>query len=426
MAAAAGAALAGAAGRAMGAAAEGASPASPAAGGKRPRTILLRSSWQTVNIGDIGHTPGALTLIERYLPDAEVILWPTSVGNGVDVMLMKRFPRLKIVTCRLDRDGKPLDDATRDAFARADLMVHGSGPSVVAAKHLAAWHKATGKPYGVYGVTVGTVTEDLRDLLSGAAFVFCRDTVSLEVIKSKGVRSPVMEFAPDATFAIDLRDDARAAVYLKAAGLEDRRFICAIPRLRHTPYYRIRGTPPTAEDHRKEAEANRYKEVDHAKLREAIVTWVRKTGLKVLACPEMTYEMALAKEMLVDPLPDDVRRQVVWRETYWQPDEAASVYARAHTVVSIEMHSPIMAAAMGTPAFYVRTPTDTSKGQMWRDVGLKDWIFEIDDVRGEDIARTLLAVHADYPAAQATLAKAMEFVRRRQKETMGVVARTLG
>ena len=30
---------------------------------RRPR-IVLRSSWQTVNIGDIGHTPGVLTLLD--------------------------------------------------------------------------------------------------------------------------------------------------------------------------------------------------------------------------------------------------------------------------------------------------------------------------------------------------------------------------
>src|SRR5690606_32638264 len=40
--------------------------------------ILLRSSWQIVNIGDIAHTPGVLALIERYLPEAEVRLWASN------------------------------------------------------------------------------------------------------------------------------------------------------------------------------------------------------------------------------------------------------------------------------------------------------------------------------------------------------------
>ena len=33
------------------------------------RKILLRSSWQTVNIGDIAHTPGMLRLLEQHRPD---------------------------------------------------------------------------------------------------------------------------------------------------------------------------------------------------------------------------------------------------------------------------------------------------------------------------------------------------------------------
>src|SRR4249920_3028765 len=57
-------------------------PASAWRQNARPtKTILLRSSWQTVNIGDIGHTPGVLRLIERHLPGVDVRLWPSDVGK---------------------------------------------------------------------------------------------------------------------------------------------------------------------------------------------------------------------------------------------------------------------------------------------------------------------------------------------------------
>ena len=58
---------------------------------KRKPRVLLRSSWQTVNIGDIAHTPGALALLEKHIPDAEVRLWPSKVDNGVAELLKKRF-----------------------------------------------------------------------------------------------------------------------------------------------------------------------------------------------------------------------------------------------------------------------------------------------------------------------------------------------
>ena len=64
---------------------------------KRPQ-ILLRSSWQTVNIGDIAHTPGVLALLEKHIPEAEVRLWPSKVTDGVDTILAARFPKLKIVS----------------------------------------------------------------------------------------------------------------------------------------------------------------------------------------------------------------------------------------------------------------------------------------------------------------------------------------
>jgi len=68
-----------------------------------------------------------------------------------------------------------------------------------------------------------------------------------------------------------------------------------------------------------------------------------------------------------------VKPNVIWRDMFWSADEANSVYARAVTIVSAECHSPIMALSQGTPAFYVRNPVDTVKGQMFRDLGLADW-----------------------------------------------------
>jgi polysaccharide pyruvyl transferase WcaK-like protein len=387
-------------------------------GGPADRTILLRSSWQTVNIGDIGHTPGALQVFKDYLPKTtQLILWPSSVDNGVAELLKAYFPALTIAEGKIDENGLPSTPALKAAFEQADMFVHGSGPSVLAQSHMEAWRKLTGKPYGVFGVTVGDeLDERLTDLLNGAAFVYLRDTISLNRLQNKGIKSPVLAFGPDATFAIPFRNDQKASAYLKANGLVDKQFICVIPRLRYTPYYKIHHTEPTTAQLRNATISDQYKEQDHAKLRETIIAWVRKTGLKVLACPEMTYEMEVAKELLVDPLPEDVKKNVVWRETYWLPDEATSVYERARALISLEMHSPIMAFQVNTPAFLIRQPTDTSKGQMWRDVGLSDWIFEVDSTRGEQITERLMAVHTDYPAALKKLAIARAFVKKRQQE----------
>ncbi|MCY7356063.1 MAG: polysaccharide pyruvyl transferase family protein [Rudanella sp.] len=384
----------------------------------KPKTILLRSSWQTVNIGDIGHTPGALQVFKQYLPkDTNVILWPSSVDNGVAELLQSYFPKLTIAKGKIDESGQLSTPELKAAFEQADVFVHGSGPYMLAQEHMEAWRKLTGKPYGIFGVTIGGDPDSrFVDLLNGAAFVYLRDTISLKVLQDKGIKSPVLAFGPDATFAIPFRNDQKASAYLRANGLVDKEFICVISRLRYTPYFRIHNREATPDELRRAGISDQFKEVDHAKLREVIIAWVRKTGLKVLACPEMTYEMELAKESLIDPLPADVKKNVAWRETYWLPDEATSVYERARALVSIEMHSPIMAFQVNTPALLIRQPTDTSKGQMWRDVGLSDWMFEIDSTTGPQITDRLMAVHTDYPAALKKLAVARAFVAERQQE----------
>ncbi|VTS12032.1 Uncharacterized protein OS=Rhodopirellula baltica SWK14 GN=RBSWK_03433 PE=4 SV=1 [Gemmata obscuriglobus UQM 2246] len=133
--------------------------------------------------------------------------------------------------------------------------------------------------------------------------------------------------------------------------------------------------------------------------------------------------MAVGKELLVDPLPADVKKSVVWRGDYWLTDEALSTYVRSAGLFGNEMHSPIMCVGNGVPAVVCRWAEQTSKGFMWADIGLKDWLFNMDEDKDRGrVAETVLALAADPKAAQEKAAKAREFVRQRQKETMKVLA----
>lgn len=395
---------------------------------KRPRRVVLRSSWQTVNIGDIAHTPGVLRLLEEHLPEVEVRLWPSKVDNGVEEMLRARFPKLKIVKGEED---------VRAAFAECDFLLHGSGPSLVAEKDVVKWSQATGKPYGVYGITLPTTGSastaatpsaafaQTIQVLSSAKFAFFRDSVSLALAKSKGCACPIMEFGPDGAFAVDLRDDAKATAFLKQNGLEEGKFLCCIPRLRYTPYWTL-PEKKAPFDEKKNARNEALKEHDHAPLRAAIVEVIRQTEMKVLICPEDQTQMAVGKEMLFDRLPDDVKAKAVWRPNYWLTGEAVSNYVRSAGLFGHEMHSPIMCIGNGIPAIVCRWAEQTSKGLMWRDIGLGEWLFDLDqeeEIPG--IVPAVLAMAKDPAAAKAKAMKAREFVQQRQRETMAVVGRAL-
>lgn len=380
--------------------------------GKNNPTILLVSGWQDVNIGDIGHTPGLLHVLETYLPKATIILWKRSNGEEVKKLLNKNFPKVKIIYGGVNKDKEVENPELKEVFQKADLMIHGSGPLLVGADNLSSWMKHTTKPFGVFGTTLENPSEYHQGILKKASFIYTRETKSIEHLKKVGITGEHVQFAPDATFFINIRDDDKGDAFLKANGLEDKKFICAIPRLRYTPYHKFNPNNngwDEAKIKKVEETNEKYKEIDHAKLREAMIAWVRETGNKVLVCPEMTYQVDIMDELLINPLPDDVKPFVIKRG-YWLPDEAASIYAKAHTVLSFECHSPIIAAANGTPCFYLRQPEDTIKGQMYYDLGFDDWTFEIEKTEGKQIADHLREVWKDYPKAKAKLKVSMDKV----------------
>ena len=77
----------------------------------KPKTIVLQSAWATHNIGDIGHTPGTLRVIEQHLPDVKVVLWAMQLDERVTAMLRARFPKVEIVRGSLVKespDNEPL------------------------------------------------------------------------------------------------------------------------------------------------------------------------------------------------------------------------------------------------------------------------------------------------------------------------------
>ena len=382
------------------------------ASAKANPTILLVSGWQDVNIGDIGHTPGLLHVLQTYIPDANIILWKRSNGEEVKKLLNKNFPKVKIIYGSVNKDKNVDNPEVMEAFEMADVMIHGSGPLLVGADNLASWMKHTAKPFGIYGTTLENPSEYHQGILQKAAFIYTRETKSIEHLKKVGITGEHVQFAPDATFFINIRDDKKAFSFLKENDLKDKKFICAIPRLRYTPYHKFNANNNgwNADRIKMVEETNeKYKEVDHAKLREAMIAWVRETGNKVLVCPEMTYQVEIMDELLIDSLPDDVKPFIVKRG-YWLPDEAASIYAKAHTVLSFECHSPIIAAANGTPCFYLRQPEDTIKGQMYYDLGFDKWTFEIDKTTGKQISDRLREVWDDYDKSKAELKIRMDKV----------------
>ncbi|PRB09328.1 polysaccharide pyruvyl transferase family protein [Microbacterium sp. MYb62] len=411
-------------------------------------TILLRSSWQTVNIGDVAHSPGALRALSRYAPGSRLILWPIHLDERERSMFARAFPEVEIVHGELLPDGTATTPELTAAIEAADVLVHGSAPSLVRAEDMISWAQATGKPYGFFGVSLdplnpvftGTLDEletmvrslgrgvlDAQDLeaLDGAAFIYCRDSITELFLRTLDLRSPVVEFGPDATFAFDVTDEESAAEIKRTHGLHDGEYLCVVPRVRWTPYFEMRGERPTVQDIRRTAYNALWVDHDLGVLAATIVDYVRRTGHQVLVVPEMAYAVGLAEAHFGDALPSDVRPYVQVLPRFWSAPEALTVYRDAEAVVSIECHSPLMAISQNTPAVYVRQPTDTVKGRMYDDVGAAGGSVEISD--GPLAALTALRRILDDPSgARAKTAATRERAQERLRAMVGRVISCAG
>ncbi|MEO7273239.1 MAG: hypothetical protein ABIX28_15580 [Vicinamibacterales bacterium] len=446
-----------------------------AAGQTRPVNILWRNAWAIVNIGDIGHVPGALALLRHYIPEAIVTLWAQQdlvfrgaiaqrarfPDGSVDAATVSRkvIPELRIVYGRLDQAGRADNPELEAAVAVADIMVIGSGAGVNAGADLLRFQARTSKPVGIFGATTdsfnftnfadGDASTDVQ-ALRACRFVFTRERTSLRLMDGEDVdgpdgaardnpnttvnetinRAPITvdlrglnkAFVPDTAFAFRVRDDRSADRFMKSHGLENGRFVCVVPRHRWTP-----NNSPTRQGESREVYNSYYAKEDHDKLRVAITTYVRKTGNKVALVPETIYALDVLGPWLKDGLPADVTGHVVVKDRFWLPDEAQSLFARAQAVVSLENHSPLLAAAAGTPFVMAHQPEDSFKGDMFADIGLGDWyVPDINRATGDEIAGRLMGIVSDLPAARAKLATAMAFVNERHRFGMMDVRRTLG
>ncbi len=404
--------------------------ASAYAASAKPKTILLQSAWDTVNIGDIGHTPGTLRIIEQHLPDVRVVVWAMKLDERVTAMLRRRFPKVEFLQGSLTGKGER-DEKLRQAIARADLFIRNSGMGQDTS-FMEFCHKI-GKPYGLYGqsyfpnMVEGKDAADRIALLNGATFIYCRDHKSLDILRKAGVKPPVLEFGPDGCFGIDVRDEDRGLATMKKLGLEDRKFITIqlrtnTAKLPGVDDKRVPSLNPLHPSPQQIADDERRAGV----YRDLITRWVKRTGFKVLIAPEVKKEMEHNKRLLHDLLPEDIRKHVVNLDYFWNADEAASVFARAHTAVCHEPHSLIIALANGTPVIHTYSEFHSPKCWMFEDIGLPEWLLEFDSTPAARMAETLFAIHDDYPAALAKVKKAMAFVEQRQVETMVVTKRLLG
>lgn len=436
------------------------------------------SSTPGGNIGDYSITPGLVTLLNRHFPAYRVTAIDQHRGGDVAERIdntLQGFPECDVV-------GDAVGDAYKAAFARlqqecggslppvndrnidlvferfaagvADelnrnyprfvacaqetrLLVYTSGMIAVYGEGtlaganfwgysirrsmplLAAWK--LGVPYGIYahsfdsfGPADGPGQPYFKRLLEDAQFVFCRDGSSVKYVQSLQIAAPHLMFVPDSTVSAERRDDAWAEEFMTRHGLESKRFLVVIPRT-----WQGGGVISSA--------IGRARSLSHmGKLREVVQQWVQRTGMKVVVGAEVARDLPNARAFVYDQLPAEVRCQCVMLDPFWTTEQAVALYRRTRIVVTMEMHSFLMAIPQGTPTVVPCFQESGRKISMLEDFQLSDWLFDIDQASAQQIGLAVAAIHDNYQRQTERLEReVIPHLRRRERRAIEIIGQSL-
>ncbi|GAG35064.1 unnamed protein product, partial [marine sediment metagenome] len=227
-------------------------------------------------------------------------------------------------------------------------------------------------------------------LLPKAEFVALRDSDSLEYLKSKGIYNKDMDFRPDSTFFFPGEDPEWVEEFLSKHGLKEKQFITLTIRTSIQGYI------------------TKQREADHmACLRLFLDKWVSQIDLPVLLCPEVRSEIQPMYDLIYSKLSSELQSKCIWMDHFWTTEQAKAVYQKARIVISMEMHSVILALSVGTPILHPRFMEAGRKAWMLRDMDLEDWLFDIDHMAPEELFVAATNIHRQYEASLNRVRKQM-------------------
>ncbi len=408
------------------------------------RRIVMTFVWGQTNIGDAAITPGTLAHLKRHFPDAQLTIISGSSAGTERYEASRRYLEsatecevlpnpfsemtdadelgIFFQACQFERESTrffrtlyKVSPRVAQAFLEADLVYFNSGMTLtynnrgmpgVTKRLLVNWMPIMlagqlGVPCVLWGQSCGPLDwpgpELAQEYLPKCTAITTRETESLRFLQEDlGVRGPHLAFAPDTTIYFDRRDDAWADAFMTKHNLTSGQFLTAIIRT-----FAWWGRKLEGERLERHMDA----------IAGAIERWVSETGLPVVIAPECLREIPRAEEFLLPRLSEKTLDKCVFMNEFWLPDQARSLYTHTRVMMSMELHSIILALPEGIPVVHPYFDEMGPKTWMVRDAGFEDFLFDIDRTDGGVIGDALIRAHGDRDALSK---KALEATKRFQ------------
>ena len=437
--------------------------------------ILIAFSWSSGNIGDIGITPGLFNLLKQHLPEIPVSILALqrekdknynkiietvsqdlpkcsiipnpfhhatfrSIATWNEFCLrwpehkLQAFERgcisvneaklivndiLEILPYSLIEYFKKYNPRAYEIFINAGFIVYNSGTTInfgrIGVRKFWSYTfarslplvlaRALNIPYGINAQSFEAIDWPadiyMKNIFKNAKFVYCRDGDSLEYLRDRDLNvCNITDISPDSTFFYRKIDSDWSSVFLEKNELFNRQFITITIRT-------SRASGPLPADTLAPDRENR----NISKIQDFIEMWIANTGLKVLLCPETSSDLESTYKMIYEKLSDKTKKSCVCLDSFWTPSQALATYKDARIVISMEMHSIIMAASTGTPVIHPRFLESGRKSMMLKDMGLEKWLLDIDEMSSADLLNTAIDIHKNFTGSCEILEQSMKHVR---------------
>jgi len=261
--------------------------------------------------------------------------------------------------------------------------------------------RALGRPLGFLTQTLGPFIRPryrsaLRLIFEEAAVILLRDEASLKNIVDLGLPDPPVHLCADSAFALANVETLNAAAL--------RKFPTCGPKIavsvRSWSHFRGKDNAQGMEDYMNaiaDAASRLVSEID------AEVTFVSTCQ----GVDDYTDDSAVAVEIIKRIAPE-FRESVALIREHIRFDALMERLSDYDLVIATRMHMAILSLSSGTPALPIVAEFKTS--ELYRNLGLADWIVEIESVKGEQLAAMVVAMLESLPDIQpALMARVLEF-----------------
>ncbi len=271
-----------------------------------------------------------------------------------------------------------------------------------------------GIPYGIGSQSFDALEWPMdllyKKLFADAAFVYCRDTDSLNYLSQRGLTNKFSGYRPDSTFFFNIFDETWADDFMTRNQLQTEQFMSIMLRISDAKPIFNDPTGGTVSEDRKLDQMRKMKIL--------IEEWIKQTNCKVLICHETRHTLETARKYLYDILSEEAKENCVYMDSFWTCEQAFSIFKRSRIVTSMEMHSIIMAINVGTPVIHNPFDECGRKKYMINDLGLQDYLIDIDSCTDNAMLDAAMQIHNNYPAVKQYLQDLKPALEARMTETL--------